>query len=193
MVSDVVSFILFIRRSIGLLFTPYVTMRKISIESTWKESFWVFILIVIYFLITNTIHFWVNGLLGASTLFVMSVLFLSILPASGVFRERLNRMFVTWSYTLLPTLIWFYSTSLFFFVIPPPRTTSLLGKSFSVIYIALSISLLCWKFILVYLSIRFSLRIHLYRVIYYIVLYLTLSVPLWLFLYNSGISRIPFV
>ncbi len=193
MVFDMVSFVLFIRRSIGLIFTPYTTMRKISLESSWGECIWIGILTVVYFLITNTVRFWVNGLLGATVLFIASILFLSLLPAAGTFRERLNRLYVTWSYTLLPTLIWFYTTLLFYFLIPPPRTTSLLGKSFSVFYIALSVSLLLWKLILVYLSIRFSLRVHLYRVIYYMLIYLALSIPLWLFLYNIGISRIPFV
>ena len=193
MVFDVVSFVLFIRRSIGLILTPYATMRKISLESSWGELIWIFLLTITYFLITNTVRFWINGLLGALGLFVVSILFLSSLPAGGIFRERLSRMFITWTYTLLPTLIWFYTTLLFYFLIPPPRTISLLGKSFSIFYIALSVSLLLWKLILVYLSIRFSLRVHLYRVIYYMLIYLALSIPLWIFLYNSGISRIPFV
>ena len=193
MVSDTVSFILFLRRAIGLILTPYATMRKISLESSWGELIWIYILTIVYFLITNAVRFWINGLLSALGLFVMSILFLSSLPAGGLFRERLNRMFMTWTYTLLPTLIWFYATLLFYFLIPPPRTTSFLGKSFSIFYIALSVSLLLWKLILVYLSIRFSLRVHLYRVIYYMLIYLALSIPLWLFLYNNGISRVPFV
>jgi len=168
-------------------------MRKISLESSWGELVWIYILTIVYFLITNAVRFWINGLLGALGLFVTSILFLSLLPAGGLFRERLNRMFMTWTYTLLPTLIWFYATLLFYFLIPPPRTTSFLGKSFSIFYIALSVSLLLWKLILVYLSIRFSLRVHLYRVIYYMLIYLVLSIPLWLFLYNNGISRVPFV
>ncbi|MCX6731298.1 MAG: hypothetical protein NTZ55_05615 [Candidatus Roizmanbacteria bacterium] len=105
----------------------------------------------------------------------------------------MQRLIKTWTYTLLPTLIWFYSTLFFYFLIPPPRTTSILGQSFSIFYIAFSMSLLIWKLILTYLCIRFSLRIHLYRVIYYLLIYLALSIPLWIFLYNMGISRIPFV
>ena len=193
MVSDSISFILFLRRFIGLIFTPYATMRKISLESTWGETACIGILVVLYFLITNTVRFWINGLMGAVGLFIFSVAFLAYLPAGGTFRERLGRLVSTWSYTMLPTLLWFYATLLFYFLVPPPRTTSVLGKSFSIFYIALSVSLLLWKVILVYLSIRFSLRVHLYRVIYYMLIYLSVSIPLWIFLYNSGISRIPFV
>jgi hypothetical protein len=168
-------------------------MRSISVEKEWGDAIWIGIFSILYFLTTNSIRFWMNGFIGAVGLYVGSTIFFSSLPAAGIWRERYQRMAKTWTYTLLPTLIWFYSTLLFYFLIPPPRTTSLLGKSFSVFYIAFSVSLLVWKLILVYLSLRFSLRIHLYRVIYYILIYLALSTPLWIFLYNSGISRIPFV
>ena len=193
MVSDIISFIIFIRRSIGLIFTPYATMRNISVENSWKDSMWIGILSTLFFYITNSVRFWINGLIGAFILYIASIAFFSLLPAPGKITERFYRMTRTWTYTLIPTLIWFYTTLIFYFLIPPPRTTSFLGKSFSIFYIAFSGSLLVWKLILVYLSIRFSLRVHLYRVIYYMLLYLALSIPLWLFLYNSGISRIPFV
>lgn len=193
MASDVVSFIIFIRRSIGLIITPYTTMRKISIENRRDDIIWIGVLSCIYFLITNSVRFWGAGLFGALGLFIGTILFFSILPAPGLLQDKLKRMYKTWAYSLLPTLIWFYTTLLFYFVFPPPRTTSLLGQIFSVCYIAFSVSLLVWKVILVYLSIRFSLRVHLYRVIYYMLLYLSLSIPLWIYLYNNGISRIPFV
>jgi len=193
MVSDVVSLIIFLRRSIGLIITPYATMRAISMEKGWKDTIWIGILAVFYFLITNSVRFWINGFLGAVGLFMGSVIFFSLLPAGGDKRERFMRMIKTWGYTLLPTLIWFYSTLIFYFIVPPPRTTSILGQSFSIFYIAFSGSLLVWKIILIYLSIRFSLRVHLYRVIYYFLIYLTLSIPLWILLYSLGVSRIPFV
>jgi hypothetical protein len=193
MASNITSFIVFLRRCLGLIFTPYATMRKISIETSWGELAFLFIFSFLYFLITNTVRSWMNGLLGAGGLFIASILFFSLLPAPGTFRERVKRVAATWTYTLLPTLIWFYATLLFFFLVPPPRTISSLGQLFSIFYIAFSGSLLIWKLILVYLSIRFSLRVHLYRVIYYMLIYLTLSIPLWVVLYRSGISRIPFV
>ena len=193
MAFDLVSFILFLRHSLGLIFTPYATMRKISIETKRSEPLWIVVFTTLYFFITNTVHFWLIGLGGAVGLYFSSIIFFSLLPAAGTYTERLKRIMITWSYTLLPTLIWFYSTLLFYFLIPPPRTTSFLGQSFSIFYIAFSGSLLVWKLILVYLSIRFSLRVHLYRVIYYLLLYIAVSIPLWILLYQSGVSRIPFV
>ncbi|MCX6732421.1 MAG: hypothetical protein NTV98_02680 [Candidatus Roizmanbacteria bacterium] len=193
MASNIASLFMFFKRSIGLIFTPYSSMRKISLESTWHEYIWILILTIAYFVVTNTVHFWMNGLIGAFGLYGSTIIFFSLLPSHGTIKEKMHRLTKTWTYTLLPTLIWFYSTLFFYFLIPPPRTASILGQSFSIFYIAFSMSLLVWKLILTYLSIRFSLRIHLYRVIYYILIYLALSIPLWIFLYNIGISRVPFV
>jgi hypothetical protein len=194
MASKFASFILFLRRIVGLIFTPYVTMRKISLDTSWGELFFIFIFSLFYFFITNAVRYWLNGLIGAASLFGISIIFFSLMPAGqGTYTDRLVRIFRTWAYTLIPTLIWFYSTLLFYFLLPPPRTASVWGQLFSIFYIAFSASLLIWKLILVYLSIRFSLRVHLYRVIYYILIYLALSIPLWIFLYKAGISRIPFV
>lgn len=168
-------------------------MRKISLEKNRVGLVWILFFTVVYFFITNSVRYWINGLLGAIGLYIWSITFFTFLPSPGKIKEKCERMFKTWTYTLLPTLIWFYTTLLFYFLLPPPRTTSIWGKSFSIIYIAFSVSLLIWKLILVYLSIRFSLRIHLYRIIYYILVYLAISVPLWLYLYSIGISRVPFV
>ncbi len=193
MVSDIVSFIIFIRRFTGLIFTPYASMRKISVEKGWQDILWIGIAVSVYFFITNSVRLGLNGILGAIVLYSGSILFFSLLPSSGTIKEKSIRMTKTWSYTLLPTLIWFYTTLLFYFLLPPPRTASIYGQIFSIFYIAFSGSLLVWKLILVYLSIRFSLRIQLYRIIYYFLLYIAISAPLWILFYKVGVSRIPFV
>jgi hypothetical protein len=126
-------------------------------------------------------------------LIIFSVIFFSILPSHESLQERMRAIMITWTHTLFPTIIWFYATLLFYVILPPPRTISLLGQIFSIFYIAFSVSLLSWKLILVYLSIRFSLRVHVYRVFYYLLLYIALSIPLWIQFYRLGISRIPFI
>jgi len=193
MASNLVPFVIFFRRTLGLIIRPYATMRSISIEEGWSDILWIGGVSVIYFFISNMVRFWINGFVGAIGLYLMSIIFFSFLPSRGTIKEKFLRMIKTWSYTLLPTIIWFYSTLFFYFILPPPRTISVWGRAFSIFYIAFSVSLLVWKIILVYFSIRFSLRVHLYRVIYYMLIYLALSIPLWLFLYRIGISRIPFV
>lgn len=193
MASKSAALIILLRRIIGLIFTPYATVRKISIDGSRIEVVYIWFFVFIYFAISNTIRLWINGLFGALFLFFTTILFFSFLPGQGTYRERLDRLLVTWSYTLIPTLIWFYSTLIFYFLLPPPRTISLPGQLFSIFYIAFSGSLLVWKLILVYLSIRFSLRVHVYRILYYFLVYLVFSIPLWFLLYSLGISRIPFI
>ena len=46
-----------------------------------------------------------------------------------------------WGYSLLPTAAWFWMTSLLYVLIPPPRTTSVPGMIFSVLYLIISATL----------------------------------------------------
>jgi len=106
---------------------------------------------------------------------------------------KLNSFIFTLSYSLIPTLIWFFSNSIFYFILPPPRTTSILGKGFSIFFIAFSISLLIWKLILVYLALRFSSKQSFYRIIFFMLLFFCFFLPYSLLLYQFKIFRIPFV
>jgi len=189
----IVSFILLFRSLIGFIFSPYKTMRKISLQKELGQVWWIYIICILFFLNTGIVRSGYRGLMGALFLYGVSILFFSLLPSSDTYKERLTRMWITWTHTLIPTCIWFYCNLLLFIILPPPRSITFLGASFSIFYIAFSVSLLVWKLILVYLSLRFALRIHIYRIFYYMLLYIALSAPLWVFLYNMGISRIPFV
>jgi hypothetical protein len=97
------------------------------------------------------------------------------------------------SYSLFPTLIWFTTNSVLYRFLPPPRTISILGKAFSVLFLSFSISLLVWKLILVYLAIRFSSKLNFYNIVYIILLYLCIFIPYSLLLYHLKIFRIPFI
>jgi hypothetical protein len=154
----------------------------------------VIILVLIYFYLLERVRGGGGvGFLASLGEIAISIMLLSLLPGKNRFSVRIHYYFRTWVHTLYPTLLWFYGNLILYCVLPPPRTMSVLGVGFSILYIAFSLSLLVWKVILVYLSIRFSSRVQLYRIMYYFLLYLALCVPLWIFLYHIGISRIPFV
>lgn len=188
-----ISFVIMIRRFVGLLLTPYKTMRKIAIEGEYSDLTWIYFFSSLYFFLSGNIRMELWGIITMIILTLFSVGFFSLLPSRETIPQKWKTVWLTWSHTLFPTIIWFYTTLVFYLILPPPRTISLLGKAFSIFYIGFSVSLLAWKLILVYLSIRFSLRVHIYRVLYYFILYLALSIPLWVLLYRLGISRIPFV
>lgn len=195
--SVTASILIVLRRFILLIFTPYQTIRKISEE---KDNFQVFIiltLVFIYFLFRSFLRQDNISVLSVYLIFLINfsatILFFFALSKLSQKRTKLSSFIFTFSYSLLPTLIWFITDSLFFYFLPPPRTTSILGKSFSIFFIAFSLSLLFWKSILLYLSVRFSAKQNFYRVIYHILLYLCLLTPYSYLLYFLRVFRIPFI
>lgn len=190
---SLISFVITIRRFVGLLLTPYKTMRKIAVEGVYGDLTWIYFFSLLYFFLSGNVRMEMGGIITMILLTFFSVVFFSLLPSRETISQKWKTVWITWTHTLFPTIIWFYTTLVFYLILPPPRTISFMGRAFSIFYIGFSVSLLAWKLILVYLSIRFSLRVHIYRVFYYLLLYLALSIPLWILFYRLGISRIPFV
>lgn len=182
-----------LQNCMGLIFFPYNTMRDISIHGGYGELSPIFFLTFLYFGIVGQIRQSQNSVLVFLIFYIFSILFFTILPGRDSVIKRLIKYTKTWTNTLFPTLIWFYSNMFFYVILPPPRSMLFTGKAFSVFYIAFSVSLLIWKLILVYLSLRFSSRIPFLRILYYIILYITFIFPLSVLLYQIGISRIPFI
>lgn len=172
-------------------------MRKISLENDHYQPLIITGLIFLYF---KFIYFLRDKPYPATLIFLiflfnffLTVFFFYFL--SKIFEKKLNwKSFVfTLSYSIFPTLIWFLSTSLLYLFLPPPRTLSLLGKGFSIFFIAFSLSLLIWKLILVYLAVRFSSKQNFFRIFYMIVLYLIWFIPYSILLYQFKLFRIPFI
>lgn len=175
-------------------------MRKISLE---KDYYQPVIIIGIIFLYFKFVYYLRDKVYPATLIyllfiinFLLTVLFFYFL--SRIFSKNKKEItfrsfFFTFSYSLLPTLIWFLTTSLFYIFITPPRSFSILGKGFSIFFIAYSISILIWKLILMYLAIRFSSKQNFFRIFYMMALYLSWFIPYSIFLYNFRLFRIPFI
>lgn len=195
-VKLITAFILVIRNFVFLIFSPYKTIRKISAEDDYYQLGIIFCLVFIYF---KFIYYLRSDPYPAT--FVFIIFLINFLLTTGFFylasksSGKVNfRSFVfTFSYSLFPTLIWFITNSILYVLFPPPRFPSLLGKGFSIFFIAYSISLLVWKLILFYLSLRFSTKLNFFGISYLIVLYLMWFIPYSIFLYNFKIFRIPFI
>jgi hypothetical protein len=108
-------------------------------------------------------------------------------------KGKLSQFMLGWGYTLIPTLVWFWSTSLLYVLIPPPRTTSPEGMVFSVMYLLFSAMLLFWKVILSYLALRFGLRLDLAKIALVSSIVIPILVLYSIGMYWMGIFRIPFV
>lgn len=191
------SLLIVLRRTLLLIFYPYTTMRRISLEKDKGQIAVILMIAFLYFMfaykIRNGIFF---GLVAFSVfllLFFGTTLFFYFSAKQFNTNLSYNRFVFTYSYTLIPTFFWFFSNALFFIVLPPPRTVSMLGKGFSLVYLSYSISLLVWKLILVYFSLRFASRLGLFRILYIFLLYLIILIPLSVFLYHLHVFRIPFI
>lgn len=196
------SFLIVIKRFFGLIVDPYRTMRKISAE---RDNYQLLIIAVLIFIYFKFIYFLRDKAYPATFIYIIFVIdFLMMIGffylMSKFIGSRINKKnflfadFVfTFSYSLLPTLIWFLSTSILYIFLPPPRTFSFLGKGFSIFFVTYSLSLLVWKSILVYLALRFSSKQDFFRIIYMIILFLLWFVPYSVFLYQYKLFRIPFI
>lgn len=196
LIKLVTALILVIRNFFLLILSPYKTMRKVSNENDPYQLAIIFFLVFIYF---KFIYFLRSDPYPASLIFlVFSINFFlttSFFYLLGKNEKKIFfRSFVyTFAYSLFPTLVWFISNSILYILVPPPRTFSLLGKGFSIFFIAYSISLLAWKLILFFLSIRFSTKANFYKIIYWMILFFAWFIPYSVFLYYFKIFRIPFI
>lgn len=189
--------IIVFRRFVFLLILPYRTMRQISQE---KDPWPIFVIFIFAFIYFKFIYFIRYPFYPATLIFFIFLVNFSLTSGFFYFLARFYNpkiKFVSvallFAYSLLPTFIWFYSTSLIYFVLPPPRSWSLTGQIFSIFYLAYSFSLLFWKIILVYLAIRFSSRANFYQICYQLLLYLIWFIPLAIFFYQFRFFRIPFI
>ncbi len=191
------SALLIIKYFFFLIVSPYKTLRKISLEGDYYEMGLMFFLVAAYFYFANFIRKFSNPPLIEFVFFLtnffISTSFFYLLAKKTQKNLQFKNLLVTFSYTLFPTLIWFWTNSLLYLLLPPPRTLSIFGRAFSVAYTAFSLSLLIWKVILVYLSMRFSLRLNFYKIAYFFILYLCFLIPYSIILYSFRIFRIPFV
>lgn len=180
--------IIALQHSIGLIVAPYYTMRRIATRPRVLHAILYVLLALLYLASLNLqrVGFF---------LIQISVTYVFFYVASWVLGKTasLKQLVVLFTYTLLPTILWFLVSRAVSIILPPPRTTSMLGVTFSILYIAFSLSLLIWKAILFYLAARYSLRQHFFLVMYTIVLYIPLAVTMAYVSYVMGVARIPFL
>lgn len=197
--------ILFLRNSYGCLSYPYLTYRKLSNTKTdVQQTLFIFILIALYFLFAGLIRSGMKNpfiltlkfsslIFSFLTGFVIIMLLFYLAAKLTKTDWVLRKVFILWSYSLWPTLIWFLVTSILYLLLPPPRSFSMLGKLYSLIFISFSLALLLWKFILYFLTLRFGLKFNFYQIgLSSLIIFPILSIYS-VVMYRLGIFRIPFI
>ncbi len=172
-------------------------MRKISEENDFLQIVIILTSVSLYFQFARRVRGIITTDLIAPFFFFLgfSGMILFFFSVSHIWdrRLKLKPFLFTFTYTLLPTLLWFVTNSALYRLIPPPRTMSILGKTFSILFISYSVSLLLWKLILFYLAVRFATKFNFPRIIFLIMLYTTLFIPYTLAMYFLKIFRVPFI
>ncbi|OGK20143.1 hypothetical protein A3C23_01420 [Candidatus Roizmanbacteria bacterium RIFCSPHIGHO2_02_FULL_37_13b] len=200
----ITSWIFFTRYLFGLIFFPYRTMRQIVKEKDNYQLFFILIFVYGYFIFATLMrNKTLNPFILSSSSLITFIFFILTFILTTSFFYLLGKLIkrdidyknllFSFAFSLFPTITWFLFTSVVYFLIPPPRTFSFLGKSFSLIFLTISLSLLIWKLLLFYLSLRFSLKLSFYRLMIFIILYAAWFIPYSIFMYQIKIFRIPFI
>ncbi len=189
---------------VGLVTRPYETCRQIVSRGTLWELPYIALFLTVYFALASIVktasfrpflltkHFVALGL-GAGGGFGLTVGLLWVMGRLAGGEGKIGKLALSWAYTLVPTILWFLTTSLLYVILPPPRTTSVLGILFSIVFLVFSITMLWWKFTLAYLSLRFAQRLDFARIF----LVWGGTIPFLglysFFLYRWGIFKVPFL
>ncbi len=194
----------FFKNILGLVMRPYETCRRIVDHGEYAELAYAGILLLAYFSIASVVK------VAAFRPFLLTRQFIVLSSATGFTycitlalfwtagklvgaKGRFKGLAVSWGYSLIPTLIWFLATSILYVVLPPPRTTSMAGVIFSILFLVFSGTLFFWKATIAYLTLRFGLRLDLGKIL----VVLTISLPIlagYSFgMYRLGIFRVPFL
>jgi hypothetical protein len=172
---------------LGIATRPYETYRRMVGRASSWEVVYLVVLLALY-CVTARI-----SLLSVLLTYVLAV---SLFWAAGRWmgaRGTWEGLFVGWGYTLIPTLVWFWVTSLLYVLIPPPRTTSVQGMVFSGLYLLFCATLLFWKIILSYLALRFGLKLDLAKIMLVSAIVLPILGAYSIVMYRLGVFRIPFI
>jgi len=182
-------------------------------DSALKPDIWqaaiLLTLATMYFIYASIIRTRSLDPLVVSSSFVRTFIFFLLTFAStivfqwvvGKLLEKVNmaetqslKVFIVLSaYSLVPTIVWFFITSSLYFVFPPPRYETFLGTTFSIMFIIFSSSILLWRIILWYLTIRFSLKTQFLTIMIIMFMYGMWFVPYTFLMYHFRIFRIPFI
>lgn len=194
----------FTRNIIGLVTRPYETYRKIINHSSRWELVPLAMVIGSYLGIASLVkiaafrpyiltkQFVVLGLAVAMTYgVIIGLLWIFGKMVGG--KGDIKSIALGWAYTLIPTTLWFLTTSLLYILIPPPRTGRPLGILFSVLFLLFSSVLFFWKIILSYLTMRFSMKLDLLRIAIVFAIVIPIVVLYSIGMYWLGIFKIPFV
>lgn len=196
-------FLRFFQNLWGTLNSPYETWKKLVKEKDlaqvilWGFLLWFYLSLAVVVkngLSTGPLFltFSLSRLFYASllTFLVVSVVIFLIGRFFGG-KGELKEVICSWVFSYFSTLSWFFLTTVFYVLLPPPRTHSFLGQIFTLFFLTFSFSLLFWKFILYYLTLRLALKMTLWQITRATMVILPILFLWFLLLNRLGVFKIP--
>lgn len=189
---------------VGIVNKPYETYRIIATTPRMVELLYVGSICFGYFSFVSLIrvpafHFYVLtkeimvlsiGALSGYIAMVVSMWFIGLFVGG---KGTISKIAIGWGYTLIPTVLWFLLTSFLYVLFPPPRTESIKGVSFSLLYLIISSVLLFWKIELYYLTLRFGMRLSMKGILVTTCIMIPIISIYTISMYWLGIFRVPFI
>lgn len=182
-----------------LIVAPYKTLRTISTNEDLGQVYVIFGAIFGYLYLA---HFFREYPYEPMILFIMiffnyaaTIIFFYLMSMAFQVKRHIAILpfLNTFAYSLIPTLVWFAVNTAFYVILPPPRHTTFLGTTFSIVFISFSVVMLMWKILLMYVSLRFSTKLPFFRLLYTLLIYIAIIIPYSIALYSFGFFRIPFL
>lgn len=199
-----IGIVVFARNFVGTILAPYETYRRIVDHGRLVELVPIGLLLASYFAVASFVKapsfrpflltkqfVALSVTAGASFVLVSTTLWVAGIAAGGVGSFR--RFILAWGYTMVPTVFWFFMTSILYLVLPPPRTTQTSGVLFSIVYLIVTITLFFWKILLGYLSLRFGLRLDLGKIALVALICVPLVAIYSMIMYRLGVFKVPFL
>lgn len=194
----------FTRHAIGSIQRPYETYRELVTKPNVRELPYIALLCFGYVGLATLIRipeFRFHLLtkqsvllsLGALGGYLLTIVVIALVGRAWKAKLDLKAIAVCWGYTLLATVAWFLITSVLFVLFPPPRTGSIKGISFSFLYLVFSSVLFFWKIELYYLTLRFTLRLDMSKIIMSSFVIFPVLAIYALAMYKIGIYKVPFL
>lgn len=204
--------ILFVKKSVeflkivwGTIQKPYQTFRSLSFTKPFNQLFFIGLLILIYLLLST---FAKEGLTTNPFFLTKSIIkagialsFTFLISATSIFLVGklfggigyLSSLILLWAFSLLPTLSWFLLSTIFYVLIPPPRTMSVKGQIFSLLFLSFSLACFFWKGILYYLTLRIGLKLKATKIFLVSLVIFPLGALYAFILLKLGIFSVPFI
>lgn len=175
----------------SFFYNPFENWRKVANHKNPFIAAPIWVLIIIYFTLSGFIYR--KSSLVAFLIFAFFIIVFILI--SFAFRKKLyfRELFNVWSFSYLPTILWFWITFFLFFILPPPRNHDFFGFIFSLIYLFFSLFCLYLKIICLFVVFKYVVKLSLIKTIIFMLAVWGIVALMGINLYRLHFFRIPFI